>query len=167
MEASVVLSGIFIQRHTFSRSFSLVLEYMWLKESCFHQVPWTSCRNRWWHLWDLRTLWWCRLLWRFPSLFDLSLCWWVPARATWTTVKAAVPWVLWWPTGWASWSYNVFNLLFVWCRRIDMLCVSALTGVLSGGLLGPDGQRSDKRHRWLHGLQHCDPTHPHPRSGNA
>lgn len=103
MEASVVLSGTFMQRHTFCRSHALVLEYTWLKESCFRQVPWTSCRNQWWHLWDLRTLWWWSLLWRVPSLFDLSSCWWVPARATWTTVKAAAPWVLWWPTGWALW----------------------------------------------------------------
>lgn len=48
---------------------------------------------------------------------------------------------------WVSFvTYDLFNL-FVWCRRIKALHVSVLIGVLSGGLLGPDGQRSDQRHR--------------------
>lgn len=42
---------------------------------------------------------------------------------------------------------------------LNASCVGALTGLLSGGLSGPDRKRRDQRHRRLHGLQHRDPPH--------
>lgn len=39
MEASVVLSGTFMERHIVSRSLYVILEQMWLKESAFVRCP--------------------------------------------------------------------------------------------------------------------------------
>lgn len=99
VEASVVLSGKNISVISLYKGLSSDLPSRIFNALVSLKAWWRTFRNQWWHLhvWGIQ---WCWMeFWNLLSQFALFSSWWVPVTAAWITMRAAEPWLHWWPIG--------------------------------------------------------------------